>query len=174
MKDSIRKFGRIGWIINSEWPIYCVKYKLTEFDKNYDIYQWRTPEVAFSIQRIHLLLFLPFFRVVSIKNFENNFAPGWRNEKRRFWICSWFSFASNLVLKKIKVQIYGGNQIVSLILTPVTNEQYHSFLILSIVHSPLRKWYGTLWVKRRKWIQITKCLCFYSGNYPQNAEYTRP
>lgn len=114
MKDSIRKFGRIGWIINSEWPIYCVKYKLTEFDKNYDIYQWRTPEVAFSIQRIHLLQFLPFFRVVSIKNFENNFAPGWRNEKRRFWICSWFSFASNLVLKKIKVQIYGGNQIVSL------------------------------------------------------------
>lgn len=67
MKDSIRKFGRIGWIINSEWPIYCVKYKLTEFDKNYDIYQWRTPEVAFSIQRIHLLQFLPFFRVVSIK-----------------------------------------------------------------------------------------------------------
>lgn len=114
MKDSIRKFGRIGWIINSEWPIYCVKYKLTEFDKNYDIYQWKTPEVAFSIQRIHLLQFLPFFRVVSIKNFENNFAPGWRNEKRRFWICSWFSFASNLVLKKIKVQIYGGNQIVSL------------------------------------------------------------
>lgn len=114
MKDSIRKFGRIRWIINSEWPIYCVKYKLTEFDKNYDIYQWRTPEVAFSIQRIHLLQFLPFFRVVSIKNFENNFAPGWRNEKRRFWICSWFSFASNLVLKKIKVQICGGNQIVSL------------------------------------------------------------
>lgn len=114
MKDSIRKFGRIRWIINSEWPIYCVKYKLTEFDKNYDIYQWRTPEVAFSIQRIHLLQFLPFFRVVSIKNFENNFAPGWRNEKRRFWICSWFSFASNLVLKKIKVQIYGGNQIFSL------------------------------------------------------------
>lgn len=114
MKDSIRKFGRIRWIINSEWPIYCVKYKLTEFDKNYDIYQWRTPEVAFSIQRIHLLQFLPLLPCGVNQNFENNFAPGWRNEKRRFWICSWFSFASNLVLKKIKVQIYGGNQIFSL------------------------------------------------------------
>lgn len=114
MKDSIRKFGRIRWIINSEWSIYCVKYKLTEFDKNYDIYQWRTPEVAFSIQRIHLLQFLPLLPCGVNQNFENDFAPGWRNEKRRFWICSWFSFASNLVSKKIKVQIYGGNQIFSL------------------------------------------------------------
>lgn len=114
MKDSIRKFGRIGWIINSEWPIYCVKYKLTEFDKNYDIHQWRTPEVAFSIQRIHLLQFLPLLPCGVNQNFKNNFAPGWRDEKRRFWICLWFSFASNLVLKKIKVQIHGGNQIFSL------------------------------------------------------------
>lgn len=114
MKDSIRKFGRNRWIINSEWPIYCVQYKLTEFDKNYDIYQWRTPEVAFSIQRIHLLQFLPLLPCGVNQNFKNNLAPGWRNEKRRFLIRSWFSFASNLILKKIKVQIYGGNQIFSL------------------------------------------------------------
>lgn len=173
MKDSIRKFGRIRWIINSEWPIYCVKYKLTEFDKNYDIYQWRTPEVAFSIQRIHLLQFLPFFRVVSIKILRITLPLDEEMKREDFEFAH--DFLSPLTWFQRKSRSRYTEGITSfLFTTPVTNEQYHSFLILSIVHSPLRKWYGTLWVKRRKWIQITKCLCFYSGNYPQNAEYTRP
>lgn len=114
MKDSIRKFGRIGWIINSEWPIYCVKYKLAEFDKKLWHLSMKDTRGSFQHSENPPSSIFAVLPCGVNQNFENNFAPGWRNEKRRLWICSWFSFASNLVLKKIKVQIYGGNQIFSL------------------------------------------------------------